>query len=211
MDRRPVGMFCMPGLETGAALVIDASVLINLLGCGATVEVLRLLPVAVLIEQRTLAEVLTDPGRNLPSREVRERLVQERHLHVRNLAGDAIECFLELVLEPDGLDDGEAATIACALDTGATAVLDERKARRVVRERFPGLALTSTAGLFRSLLEQRRMDDERVRTLLLAALQRARMSVPMDEIDWVIGLLGAELAEQCPSIRRSAIRRFFER
>ena len=71
MDRRSVGMFCMPGLETSAALVIDASVLINLLGCGATVEVLRLLPVAVLIEQRTLAEVLTGSlacsVRSLPS------------------------------------------------------------------------------------------------------------------------------------------------
>lgn len=90
-------------------------------------------------------------------------------------------------------------------------MLDERKARRVVGERFPALTLTSTAGLFRSLLEQRRMDEERVRTLLLATLQRARMSVPTEEIDWVIGLLGTELAEQCPSIRRSAIRRFLER
>lgn len=201
----------MPEPEAGAVLVIDASVLINLLGCGAAEEVLRSLPVAILIEQRTLEEVLIDPSRTLPARDHRELLVQQQHLQVRQLAGDAIECFLELVAEPDGLDDGEAATIACALDLRAAAVLDERKARRIVGERFPALALTSTAGLFRSLLEQRRMDEERVRTLLLATLQRARMSVPTEEIDWVIGLLGAELAEQCPSIRRSAIRRFLER
>lgn len=201
----------MPEPEAGAALVIDASVLINLLGCGAAEEILHALPGAVLIEQRTLAEVLTDPSRNLPSRAGRERLIQRDQLQVRHLGGDAIEYFLELVSEPDGLDDGEAATIACALDLGATAVLDERKARRVVRERFPALALSCTAGLFRSLLAQRRMEEARVRTLLLAALQRARMSVPLEEGDWVIGLLGAELAEQCPSIRRSAIRRFLER
>lgn len=201
----------MPEPEAGVALVIDASVLINLLGCGAAEEILRSLPGAILVEQRTLAEVLTDPSRNLPSRDVRERLVQEQHLQVRNLEGDAIECFLALVSEPDGFDDGEAATIACALDLGAAAVLDEGKARRIVRERFPTLTLISTAGLFRSLLEQRRMDEERVRALVLAALQRARMSVAMEEIDWVIGLLGAELAQQCPSIRRSAIRRFLER
>ncbi|NBC15652.1 MAG: hypothetical protein GVY09_20365 [Gammaproteobacteria bacterium] len=66
----------------------------------------------------------------------------------------------------------------------------------------------STAGLFGRLLEQQRMSAERVRGLLLAALQRARMSVPPEDIDWVIELLGVELAEQCPSIRRSAIHRF---
>lgn len=198
----------MPGPETGAALVIDASVLINLLGCGAAEEVLASLPHEVFIEHRTLAEVLRDPSRNLPARDQRARLVQRRILQAHSLAGEAIDCFLELVAEPDGVDDGEAATIVCALGQSATAVLDERKARRIVRERFPTLTLSSTAGLFRVLLEQQRVGAERVRELLLAALQRARMSVPPEDIDWVIELIGVELAEQCPSIRRGAIHRF---
>jgi len=135
-------------------------------------------------------------------------LVQRNLLEVRNLAGASIDWFLDLVAEPHGLDDGEAATIACALDVSAVVVLDERKARRIVREWFPALALTSTAGLFQALLDQGRMDAGSVQRMLLAALQRARMSVPPEEIDWVIGLLGVDLAEQCPSIRRSLIRRF---
>lgn len=190
------------------ALVIDASVLINLLGCGAAGEILQLLPPAVLIEQRALSEVLRDPSRMLPAQDKRALLVERQLLQVRQLAGDAIERFLELVADPHELDDGEAATIACALDLGAVAVLDERKARRVARERFPSLPVDSTAGLFRSLLEQGRMDAEQVRAALLAALQEARMSVPGEEIDWVIRLLGVDLAKECPSIRRSAIRRF---
>ena len=197
----------MPGPEADAALVIDASVLINLLGSGAAEEVLTSLPQEVLIEHRAFSEVVRDPSRNLPAQNQRDLLVQRRHLQVRELEGAAIECFLELVVHPDGLDDGEAATIACAHDLGAVAVLDERKARRIIRERFPALAIMSTAGLFGRLLEQQRMSAERVRGLLLAALQRARMSVPPEDIDWVIELLGVELAEQCPSIRRSAIHR----
>lgn len=198
----------MPGPETGAALVIDASVLINLLGCGAAEEVLVSLPHEVFIEHRALTEVLRDPSRNLPARDQRALLAQRQVLQERSLEGEAIDCFLELVAELDGLDDGEAATIAYALDQSAIAVLDERKARRIVRERFPTLARISTAGLFRILLEQQRLGAERVRQLLLEALQRARMSVPPPDIDWVIKLIGVELAEQCPSIRRSAIHRF---
>jgi predicted nucleic acid-binding protein len=198
----------MPEPEAEPALVIDASVLINLLGSGAAEGVLQALTPAILIEQRALSEVLRDPSRNLPARHKRALLLERQLLQVRQLAGGAIECFLELVTEPYCLDDGEAATIAYAVDLGAVAVLDERKARRVARERFPSLCVSSTAGLFRSVLEQGRMDAGQVRAVLLAALQRARMSVPSDEIDWVIGLLGVELAKQCPSIRRSAIRRF---
>jgi predicted nucleic acid-binding protein len=197
-----------PGELASEALVIDASVLINLLGCGAVEEVLRALPAVVLIERRTLAEVLRDPSRELPARAQRERLIEQRLLRVLQLEGDAVGRFLDLVAAPHELDDGEAATIACALELNAVAVLDERKARRIVREQFSTLTLSSTAGLFRTLLEQERMDNTRVRGLLLAAIQRARMSVPAEEIDWVIGLLGPETAGQCPSIRRSAIRRF---
>ncbi len=198
----------MPELEAVDALAIDASVLINLLGCGAAEEILHALPQAVLIEQRALSEVLHDPSRRLPARDQRERLIERQLLQVRQLAGPGIERFLELVAAPHELDDGEAATIAWAIDLNAVAVLDERKARRIVRECYPDLSLASTAGLFRTLLEQGRMDGSRVRGLLLAALQQARMSVPSDEIDWVMGVLGVEVAEQCPSIRRHAIRRF---
>lgn len=198
----------MPTPEGGAALVIDASVLINLLGCGAAEEILQSLPNRVFIEPRALSEVLRAPSRNLPARAQRALLVEPGQLHLRALTGEAIASFLDLAAEPDGLDDGEAATIACAIELGAGVVLDERKARRIVRERFQQLGLRSTAGLFQALLEPRRKAAERVRTHLLAALQRARMSVPAEETNWVIDQLGVEVARQCPSIRRSAIQRF---
>lgn len=199
-----------PERELELDLIIDASVLINLLGCGAAETVLQSLPRAVSIEKRALAEVLRDPSRNLPAQGKRQLLVDRKLLQVRQPQGDAIECFLELVTEPHELNDGEAATIACAIDLGAVAVLDERKARRIARERFPALPVDSTAGLFRALLEEERIDATQIRAMLLAALQRARMSVPREDIDWVIRVLGAKTAWQCPSISRGDIRRFLD-
>ena len=48
----------------------------------------------------------------------------------------------------DTLDDGEAATIACALEHEATVLIDEKKATRLCAERFPHLTVGSTVDLF---------------------------------------------------------------
>lgn len=201
----------MPESEDAPVYVLDASVLINFLGCGAADDILRTLPGQAWMEQRALAEVLLDPGRRLPSIEQREALIESGALRAQALCGVGIERFLALVSDEDRLDDGEAATIACALQLGGVAALDERKGRRVARERFRDLVLISTAGLFRTLVESGSMPEEQVRMLIVAALQKARMSVPSEDVDWVIGQVGVEVAEQCPSIRRSAIRRFRQR
>ncbi len=44
----------------------------------------------------------------------------------------------------DTLDDGEAATIACAMERSAIALIDDRKAIRLWAERFPHLAVGCT-------------------------------------------------------------------
>lgn len=186
--------------------VLDASVLINLLGSGHVEMVLGALKGSSTMVDRTFREVLKDPSGRMPSAADRQSLVDQGLLRVETLNAEAIELFLDLVSAPDTLDDGEAATIAFAVLEGAVAVLDERRARRIVRERFPELRLDSTAGLLRRLNDEHRLPPETIRDILFAALQKARMAIVAEEMDWAIRTLGIERARQCPSIPRRALK-----
>ena len=66
------------------------------------------------------------------------------------LPESAFERFVELTgaSSPDGLDDGEAATIATAEVLGLAAALDERKGRRVAASRTPSIPLVCSVEIF---------------------------------------------------------------
>ena len=51
------------------------------------------------------------------------------------------------------LDDGEASTGAIALNRGYSVAIDDRKARRVLGERAPGMKLVSTLEIMRRWAE----------------------------------------------------------
>jgi hypothetical protein len=85
-----------------------------------------------------------------------------------------------------------------AVGAGAVPVLDERKARRVFRGRFPQRQIEISAGLFRRLNEGDRLPFETLRAALFDALRNARMNVVPEEMEWVLATLGEELAGQCP-------------
>lgn len=55
--------------------------------------------------------------------------------------------FIEFAAE---IDDGEAATCALAVERHHAVVTDDRRTRRLLRERFPGIAVITTSGLLRS-------------------------------------------------------------
>jgi predicted nucleic acid-binding protein len=190
------------GPDKAGALVLDASVLINLLGSGRPELLLRAIPEKVLMADRTFGEVLRDPSGRLPPREIRGALVSGGLIELRALDPDNLDIFIDLAAHPDALDDGEAATIAVAVGAGAVPVLDERKARRVFRERFPERDIESSAGLFRRLNEGDRLPFGTLRAALFDALCNARMNVVPDEMEWVLATLGEELAGQSSSLRR---------
>ncbi len=187
------------GKET---LVLDASVLINFLGSGCVEVILGSLSDRVLMAERTFNEVLRDPSGRMPAAAQRRALVDRGLIIVAPLDHVGNQWFLDLVSEPDALDDGEAAAVALALVSDAVPVLDERRARRVVRERFAERALESSAGLFRRLSESGRLPPEVLRDALFRALQNARMAVVPEELDWVVRTLGTDLASRCPSLAR---------
>ncbi|MFO1434498.1 MAG: hypothetical protein U1F76_31195 [Candidatus Competibacteraceae bacterium] len=194
----------MQGREESMAFVLDASVIISFLGSGAAERLLSALPGPVLMADWTFREVLRDPSSRIPPLSLRQALADTGLLEIRALDDTQIQLYLELTSAENKyrLDDGEAATVALAVGCGAIPVLDEDKARRAYRSRFPGGLLESTAGLFRRLNEGHRLPPDELRTVLYQALHQARMHVVREEKEWVLLTLGLELARQCRSLGR---------
>jgi hypothetical protein len=87
--------------------------------------------------------------------------------------------FIDLVSAParDRLGDGEAAAIAVAACRKIAVVIDERKARRVLRERFSQIALFRSVDLLRSSEVLAQLGPHRLEECFDRARQFGRMHV----------------------------------
>ena len=136
--------------DTGV-LLLDASCLLNLCATDRLLEIAAALPwqlavVDYVMEQEVLyvriigAQEGTVPVDLSP-------LIDEGLLLVMRLETPSEEAsFVELAAV---LDDGEAVTGAIALNRGHLVAIDDRKARRVLGEKAPGMRLVSTLELMR--------------------------------------------------------------
>jgi predicted nucleic acid-binding protein len=164
-------------------VVLDASVIINLLGCGEMRAVLLALGVPALVEERTLQEVRRHPLPGQDHRAELDGLVAQGLLYVERMTDAEYEIFLGLVAgaRAGRLAVGESAAIALAC-RGHTVVLDENKARTIVARDFRHLALGSTLQTLLTAGCRGGWSVERVQGLVLAARRHARMGVPKDEV-----------------------------
>jgi predicted nucleic acid-binding protein len=128
----------MADLSTSKGLVLDTSVWINLVATEELEAILNALAVPCHAPEQVIAEITRDPvtgmaysADNHPLREVAE-------LSILSLEDAELNLFLDIVgaSSSDALGDGEAAVIAVAVSRGLDLVIDDRKARRILRERF---------------------------------------------------------------------------
>jgi predicted nucleic acid-binding protein len=183
-------------------LVVDASVVINLNASGSAAEVLRAVPNPVLVVGVVIDELRapTRSRRNdaaLLARLVGEGLIAE--VSIEDLKQDHFE---RLVLgdDVDTLDDGEAATIAYAVEKQGVAIIDERKAKRICRARFTQLHVASTIDLIGLDVVVSALGPRLHAESVFKALIDGRMRVLPEHLDWVVGLIGTERAAQCLSL-----------
>ncbi len=172
-------------------VVLDASAIINLLGCGDIVGILQALGAVCLIEERTLKEVQRHPVRGFDHTPIFEELRRVGILQVERMTSVEYETYLSLVqgsLE-SRLDEGESAAIALTT-RGYPVVLDENKARSVVLRQFPSVRFCSTLRLLITAGKRGGWLLEDVQQLVLSARRHARMGVPRDERDMLAQLMG---------------------
>jgi predicted nucleic acid-binding protein len=191
--------------DADQTLVLDASAVINLLGTSQIEGVLKSLGRTCVVEANAWREVKRDPLTGASADGSLGACLENRVLIKHQMTVAATAVFLDLVLAqpPDGLDDGEAASVAHAIDIGASAVIDERKATRICAAAFPTLKVLSTLDILSHPRVLQELGREALSAAVFSALQHARMRVQPIFVPWVVQLLGPERVAQSPSLRRS--------
>jgi predicted nucleic acid-binding protein len=187
--------------DAAAVVVMDASTAINLNATGHAAAILRALPNRTVVTEVVLNELEGGRRTGRQDADLTAALVQAGLAAVVELNA-AQEDYFEALVAGDAaetLDDGEAATIAYSVDTGAVALIDDRKATRICAARYPQVRVGCTVDIFAHDAVQAALGPT-LGDAVVAALQRARMRVLPRHIDWVVDLIGRERAIQCPSL-----------
>ena len=187
--------------ERTAPVVADTSVVINLNATGCAEAILRALPNRCVVVEQVSLELQVGRRTGRPDADALAVLIQENLIEHAQLGDAGLVHFADLVTGPAAqtLDDGEAATVACAIERGAVALVDERKAIRICAERFPGLGIGCTV----DVLAQRHVQaalGSGLADAVFSALDRGRMRVPDHHGQWVLDLVGQERAAGCRSL-----------
>jgi predicted nucleic acid-binding protein len=182
--------------------VADASVWINIIAGGQGIAILRALVRPPILPRIVLGELERGRDKGRATAERMAELIEMGLVEVADLHTDAEATFISLVAGPisETLDDGEAATLAHALQIGGTAMIDERKAIGLAGRRFPALPIVSSAELLLSPITRGVLNEDQIAVMLHAALQSARMRVPDEYLAEVCRILGPVRAADCTSL-----------
>jgi predicted nucleic acid-binding protein len=192
-------------IDPAALLVADASTVINLNATGCAEAILRALPNRVAVVDVVPRELELGRRQGRPNIDLLNALVAAELVTIVKLDDASDRYFESLVVGSAAttLDDGEAASIAYAVEHRGIVIVDERKANRICRERFPALRAGSTVDIFAQAEIERALGRETLAQALVNALQLARMSVLPQDVEWVVGVIGPEQAALCRSLPQS--------
>lgn len=193
-------------IKVSSPLVADTSAAINLIATGSAPDILRALPVRVVAVDTVPGELELGRVRGRRDADCFQELVAAGFVEVVQLGDTGAQCFETLVVgvAAETLDDGEAATIAYAVEQNGTALIDERKATRLCGARFPGLRLCSTADILLHPEVMRQLGAEMLAGAVFNALINARMGIPSELLEDIVRLIGTERAATCPSLPPAA-------
>ena len=189
-------------------VIADTSVVINLNATNRAETILDVLPNPFLVASEVMLELETDLQTGRKDATALKVLLASGRAQVVQLGDIGMAHFSRLVSGPAAqtLDDGEAATIAYALEMKPHAVplMDERKANRICGERFAHLVTGSTVDLLAQDDVWTALGHTSIANALFDALHAGRMRVLQHHLKWVVDLIGPERARLCRSLPRSA-------
>lgn len=192
-------------LDAASIVVADASVVINLNATGCAREIIRAQPGSMVVTDNALTELARGSRNGHDDGEKLQALIDAGAVRLATLDDTGSRIYESLVegTAMRTLDDGEAATIGYAHQVGGIAMIDERKARTICARDFPKLVLASTVDLLVHEYVERALGKRGQAAAIVNALRSARMRVPPDRIEVVVGLIGSEAAAGCHSLPRS--------
>jgi predicted nucleic acid-binding protein len=167
-------------MDFSAGLAIDASVWINLLATEQPWTIVRALGCTCIAPEEVVGEVRRNPVTQQAYSCEHHPLRKQANIEVVRLRGEELDLFLSLVARssPDALGDGEAAAIAVGRVRRCAVALDDRKARRIARERYPDMSLVMSVEILQHPTVLNRLGAEESAIAFEKALQFGRMHVP---------------------------------
>lgn len=189
-------------------LIADASAVINLNATLCAAQIIVSVPNKLHVTENARGELHAGLRNGHLDAEKLDALIKVGAVHVAELGADAWAIYESLI---DGsrestLDDGEAATIACALERKGIAIIDERKARSLCSARFPELTVVSSAEVLMSEAVAKSLGPDAQILAIVNALRGGRMRVRLEHVKAIVSLIGEEHALSCPSLPQSVRR-----
>lgn len=183
-------------------VVADTSTVINLNATQCAAEILAALPERVVIVDIAAGELEYGRRNGRTDADMLAELRTAGLIEVGILGDTGAVLFEQLVAGAanETLDDGEAATIAYAVEHRLGIVVDDGKARRICRERFAALQMRSSIEMFQQASLHKALGRERLAEAVTNALQIGRMRVLKEHIHWVVDLIGDQRACKCQSL-----------
>ncbi|MGE0497318.1 MAG: hypothetical protein AB7I35_14375 [Ramlibacter sp.] len=196
-------------LPDNEKLVVDTSSVISLNATERAREILDALPYRVVVVDAVVGELEYGKAKGRRDATMLAELVKDGVVMLARLGAVGLPHFETLVVgsSADTLDDGEAATIAYAIEASACAIIDEKKATRLCSTRFPKIRLGCTLDLLSHVAVRQALGLPRLADAVYEALFTARMRVPSHYMGWVVHLIGNERAAKCPCLPES-VRKF---
>lgn len=195
-------------LSPHIALVADASVVINLNATDRAAAIIKALGSPFFVTENASTELANGSKKGHRDHDRLLALIDSGFVRTLSIQSAGLRIYESLIHGSTAatLDDGEAATIACAHEVSAIALIDERKARAISRASFPTLPVLCTAELLIHELITESLGAKGQADALVKALTLARMRVPPELVISVMSLIGPERAANCPSLPKSARR-----
>ena len=188
-----------------STIVADTSAAINITASARARRILSVIPNRLIVSDVVVLELESGRLSGRTNAEQLHDLVKGNLVEVVTMGDEAAIILEKLVSGParETLDDGEAATIACALELGGIPLIDERKARRICDQRYPRLSYGYTVDIFAYPEVGKALGNADLAIAVRNALKEARMRVLPHHRDWVVHLVGQENAAHCNSLPRA--------
>ena len=201
--RRMVCPSCLN--DPAVPVVADTSVVINLNATGVAQAILDALPNPFIVVEEVAIELERGRRNGRKATDGLNALIAAGQVEVVRLGSDGRRYFSGLVSGPatDTLDDGEAATVAYALEHSATALIDERKANKICAKRFGQLATACTVDVLAHSQIESALGRMNLAEGVFNALYYGRMRVPPGRVGWVANLVGQDRMKKCVSLPRA--------
>lgn len=191
-------------IDSGIPAVVDTSFVINLNATGFSDRIIRAMQTSFIVTEDVLRELKSGSKSGHDDYKKLQGLINLKVITLASLGERGENVYLSLIegSANQTLGDGEASTIAHAVEIGGVAIIDDKKAKKICRERFPLIPVIMTIDLLTCAAVRNELGRETHKKAIHNALRLARMRITTEKQKYIVKLIGKTMAADCPSLSR---------